>query len=152
MEPTGDGNEWRKILPSLVAGGETLISLDNTRELLYSLTLASFLTADVWKARLLGTMQSPDLLQRSMVIANGNNMQLGGDIPRRTYRIRMDAGVSKPWMRTGFTFSPLLKYARTDRGKIIAALLTMVRAWYVASQPTPHKSMPAPAQFSAWAA
>lgn len=151
MAPPGDENEWRKTLTSLLVEGETLISLDNVEGLLYSPTLASFLTADLWKARLLGTMQSPDLLQRSMVIANGNNMQLGGDIPRRTYRIRMDAGVSKPWMRTGFTFSPLLKYARADRGKIIAALLTMVRAWYVAGQPTPQKATPALAEFSAWA-
>ena len=151
MVPPGDENEWRKTLTSLLVEGETLISLDNVEGLLYSPTLASFLTADLWKARLLGTMQSPDLLQRSMVIANGNNMQLGGDIPRRTYRIRMDAGVSNPWMRTGFTFSPLLKYARADRGKIIAALLTLVRAWYVAGQPTPQKAMPALAEFSAWA-
>ncbi len=151
MVPPGDENEWRKTLTSLLVEGETLISLDNVEGLLYSPTLASFLTADVWKARLLGTMQSPDLLQRSMVIANGNNMQLGGDIPRRAYRIRMDAGVSKPWMRTGFTFSPLLKYARADRGKIIAALLTMVRAWYVAGQPQPATPTPALAEFSAWA-
>ena len=151
MAPPGDENEWRKTLTSLLIEGETLISLDNVEGLLYSPTLASFLTADLWKARLLGTMQSPDLLQRSMVIANGNNMQLGGDIPRRTYRIRMDAGVSNPWMRTGFTFSPLLKYARTDRGKIIAALLTMVRAWYVAGQPMPQKEIPALAEFSTWA-
>ena len=108
MVPPGDENEWRKTLTSLLVEGETLISLDNVEGLLYSPTLASFLTADLWKARLLGTMQSPDLLQRSMVIANGNNMQLGGDIPRRTYRIRMDAGVSNPWMRTGFTFSPYM--------------------------------------------
>ena len=151
MVPPGDENEWRKTLTSLLVEGETLISLDNVEGLLHSPTLASFLTADVWKARLLGTMQSPDLIQRSMVIANGNNMQLGGDIPRRSYRIRMDAGVSKPWMRTGFTFSPLLKYARADRGKIIAALLTMVRAWYVAGQPQPSTPTPALAEFSAWA-
>jgi hypothetical protein len=151
MVPPNDENEWRKTLTSLILEGETLISLDNVEGLLYSPTLASFLTADVWKARLLGTMQSPDLVQRTMMIANGNNMQLGGDIPRRAYRIRMDAGVSKPWMRTGFTYSPLLKYARADRGKIIAALLTMVRAWYVAGQPAPVTPTPALAEFSAWA-
>ena len=151
MVPPNDENEWRKTLTSLILEGETLISLDNVEGLLYSPALASFLTADVWKARLLGTMQSPDLVQRTIMIANGNNMQLGGDIPRRSYRIRMDAGVSKPWMRTGFTYSPLLKYARADRGKIIAALLTMVRAWYVAGQPAPATPIPALAEFSAWA-
>jgi hypothetical protein len=151
MVPPNDENEWRKTLTSLTLEGETLISLDNVEGLLYSPTLASFLTADVWKARLLGTMQSPDLVQRTMMIANGNNMQLGGDIPRRAYRIRMDAGVSKPWMRTGFTYSPLLKYAKADRGKIIAALLTLVRAWYAAGQPAPATPVPALAEFSAWA-
>ncbi len=137
MVPPNNEDEWRKTLTALLVGGETLISLDNVEGLLASPRLASFLTADLWKARLLGTMQSPDLMQRTLVMANGNNILLGGDIPRRAYRIRMDTGVSKPWQRTGFTYAPLLKYAKRDRGKIIAALLTMARAWFLAACPAP---------------
>ncbi len=148
--PPSDENEWRKTLTAQLLEGNMLISLDNVEGLLYSAALASFLTSDTWNARLLGTMQSPELAQRVMMIANGNNIQLGGDIPRRSYRIRMDAGVSQPWMRTGFTYSPLLKYVRENRGKIIAALLTMVRAWFAAGQPAPTTPLPSLADFGAW--
>src|SRR5260370_3994302 len=67
-----------------------------------------------------------------------------------SYRIRMDAGASPPWMRIGFTYSPLLKYVRENRGKIIAALLTMVRAWFAAGQPAPTTPLPSLADFGAW--
>jgi hypothetical protein len=150
MVPPGDENEWRKTLTSQLVEGNLLISLDNVEGLLYSSTLASFLTADVWSARLLGTMQSPELPQRSMIMCNGNNLQLGGDIPRRAYRIRMDAGMSKPWMRNNFQYSPLIKYIRQDRGQIIASLLTMTRAWIVAGRPAPAKELPALADFTNW--
>lgn len=150
MVPPSDENEWRKTLTSQLVEGNLLISLDNVDGLLYSSTLASFLTADVWSARLLGTMQSPELAQRSMIMCNGNNLQLGGDIPRRSYRIRMDAGMSKPWMRNKFTYSPLIKFIRQDRGKIIASLLTMTRAWIVAGRPTPATPLPALADFTGW--
>jgi hypothetical protein len=150
MVPPTDENEWRKTLTAQLVENNLLISLDNVDGLLYSGVLAAFLTADVWSARLLGTMQSPELAQRSMIMCNGNNVQLGGDIPRRSYRIRMDAGVSKPWMRTGFTYNPLIKYVRQDRGKIIAALLTMVRAWIVADRPAPSTPLPALADFTGW--
>ncbi|MBA2397065.1 MAG: hypothetical protein H0V70_30455 [Ktedonobacteraceae bacterium] len=150
MVPPSDENEWRKTLTSQLVEGNLLISLDNVDGLLYSSTLASFLTADVWTARLLGTMNSPEMPQRSMIMCNGNNLQLGGDIPRRSYRIRMDAGVSKPWMRNKFTYSPLIKFIRQDRGKIIASLLTMARAWIVAGRPAPATPLPALADFTGW--
>ena len=150
MVPPSDENEWRKTLTSQLVEGNLLISLDNVEGLLSSSTLASFLTADVWSARLLGTMHSPELAQRSMMMCNGNNLQLGGDIPRRSYRIRMDAGMSKPWMRNTFTYSPLIKYIRQDRGKIIAALLTMTRGWIAAGRPTPATPLPALADFTGW--
>ncbi len=149
--PPSDENEWRKTLTAQLLEGNMLISLDNVEGLLYSATLASFLTSDTWNARLLGTMQSPELPQRVMMMANGNNIQLGGDIPRRSYRIRMDAGVSQPWLRSGFTYSPLLKYVRENRGQIIAALLTIVRGWFVAGQPAPQQAIPSLADFTGWA-
>lgn len=152
MIAPSDENEWRKTLTAQLVEGNLLLSLDNIEGILHSSTLASFLTADVWSARLLGTMQSPELEQNSMMMANGNNLQLGGDLPRRSYRIRMDAGVSQPWMRpaTNFTYNPLLKYVKADRGKIIAALLTMVRAWYAAGQPAPQTAIPTLSEFSGW--
>lgn len=150
VAPGNDENEWRKSLTSQLLEGNTLLSIDNIEGLLNSPVLASFLTSELWNARVLGTMQSPELVQRMMIMANGNNIQLGGDVPRRAYRIRMDRGVSKPWQVKGFKYNPLLKYVRLHRGQIISSLLTIIRAWFQAGQPQAMNQPPALGDFSDW--
>ncbi|GHO44112.1 hypothetical protein [Ktedonospora formicarum] len=68
-------------------------------------------------------------------MATGNNIQLGGDLPRRCYWIRMDARTAKPWTRGGFKHD-LETWIPAHRGEIIAVLLTLVRAWYDAAKPS----------------
>jgi hypothetical protein len=70
---------------------------------------------------------------------------------RRAYRIRLDAGVANPAKRTGFTRTDqeLLAWAAANRGTLVAALLTMIRAWWVAGQP--RAEVPAFGSFDNWA-
>ena len=84
-------------------------------------------------------------------IATGNNLTLGAEMARRAYRIRLDAGVSNPAKRTGFkrTDQELLSWAAGNRGTLVAALLTMIRAWWVAGQP--QADVPAFGSFNNWA-
>jgi hypothetical protein len=55
-------------------------------------------------------------------------------MPRRCYRVRLDANAAQPWMRGGFKYE-LPAYAAENRGKVVAALLTMARAWIAAGRP-----------------
>jgi hypothetical protein len=71
---------------------------------------------------------------RAVTIFTGNNIRLGGDMPRRCYRVRLDANAARPWMRGGFKHR-LPEYAAENRGRIITSLLTMARAWIVAGRP-----------------
>ena len=70
-------------------------------------------------------------------LLNGNNVQLGGDLPRRCYWIRLDARMSRPWERKGFKHKDLGAWVMENRGQLIAAILTMAKAWYAAGCPKP---------------
>ena len=42
-----------------------------------------------------------------MWAATGNNLRVAGDMPRRSYSIRLDANAERPWERTGFKIKGL---------------------------------------------
>ncbi len=75
----------------------------------------------------------------SIWIANGNNIRLAGDLPRRAYRARLDAQLAQPWLRRlrDFKHPDLIKWVQQRRGDIIAGMLTIARAWVVAGKPEP---------------
>ena len=78
--------------------------------------------------------------------ANGNNIRIVGDLVRRTLTVRIDAKSEHPETRT-FTFYPV-EQVRADRGKYLAAIFTIVRAYIAAGRP--HKDATALAGFSDW--
>jgi hypothetical protein len=92
--------------------------------------LASALAATTWGDRILGRSETVVLPQRATWVATGNNIRLGGDMPRRCYLIRLDAKVARPWERGGWKIPELSRWALQHRGELIAALLTIARAWY----------------------
>jgi hypothetical protein len=92
-------------------------------------------TASTWTDRILGQSKTITLPVRCTWIATGNNLQLGGDLPRRCYWIRLDAASSQPWQRSGFRHPDLKQWVRDHRGELLAALLTIARAWFVAGKP-----------------
>ncbi len=144
-----DEEEWRKRLLALLYEGATIITIDNVDRTLESMNLASVLTSSVWKDRILGLSKTLAVSQRATWIANGNNIRLGGDLPRRCYWIRLNAKDSRPWQRTGFKHPDLIAWVFDNRGKLLAALLTIARAWYAAGKPT--ADVPVIGSFESWA-
>jgi hypothetical protein len=144
--------EWDKRITALLMNGTTFISIDNVEGVLRSATLSHVLTADSYTGRVLGLSKMATVAQRSIWITNGNNIQLGGDLPRRCYPIRMAVQVSDPWARPAesFKYPNLVKSITDARGKIIAALLTMVRGWWIAGKPAPTKKLSRLGTFSEW--
>ncbi|WP_235932487.1 hypothetical protein [Dictyobacter arantiisoli] len=129
-----DDDEWRKRIASTLAEGATIITIDNIKARLQAASLDSALTSHTVKERILGESRNGVYAQRATWMATGNNIQVGGDLPRRCYWIRMDARTAKPWTRGGFKHD-LETWVPEHRGALIAALLTLVRAWYDAGQP-----------------
>jgi len=74
--------EWRKTLTAILREGAPFCVLDNVHAL-WSSTLAAALTAPTWTDRLLGSTQMLTLPQHTVFLATGNNIEVGGDLPRR---------------------------------------------------------------------
>jgi hypothetical protein len=117
-----------------------VIVLDNVSGTLDSPVLAGLLTSAQWDDRKLGTNEV--VISRPndrLWLCTGNNMSLAADIPPRTVRSAIDAGMPHPERRE-FDFNPV-QWVKTHRAETIWALLTLVRAWVVdGGRMGPHRS------------
>jgi hypothetical protein len=89
--------EWRKHITALLSSGATVITIDNVENRLESASLAIALTAQEWTDRILGLSKIITVPVRVTWVATGNNIRLGGDLPRRCYWILLDSKMSRPW-------------------------------------------------------
>jgi hypothetical protein len=121
--------ELQKSITSLLIEGASIITIDNITGRLQSRHLDAVLTSDMWRGRILGVSKMTLVPQRATWLATGNNIKLGGDLARRCYRIRLDAKVSRPFMRKNFTHSDLVTWVSEHRAELVGALLTLARAW-----------------------
>src|SRR2546425_6439173 len=85
---------------------------------------------------------------KCVFIATGNNISLGGDVPRRCYLVRIDAKMSDPHLRTNFKIENIKAWTTEHRGELLTAILTIARAWYKAGRPKP--SVKPLGSFEAW--
>lgn len=144
-----DDDEWRKRIAATLSDGATIVVIDNVRSRLQSAALDLALTSHTVQERILGQSRNGVYAQRATWMATGNNLQLGGDMPRRCYWIRLDAHTDKPWRRGGFTHN-LEEWVPAHRGELIAALLTLARAWFAAGKPAPNTPLPRIGGFQPW--
>jgi hypothetical protein len=147
MAAPNDEDEWRKRIASTLADGATIIIIDNLQGRLRSASLNLTLTSHTVQERILGQSKNGTYAQRATWMVTGNNIQLGGDLPRRCYWIRLDALTDKPWTRGGFRHN-LGEWVPAHRGALIAALLTLARAWFAAGRPL--ASVPRVGSYQAW--
>ncbi len=133
-----DEEEWRKRITSSLILGNTIILIDNVDGTLKAPSLASVLTADIWADRILGRSKIVKVPNKATWIVTGNNLRLGGDLPRRCYWIRLDAKMARPWQGRRFKHSDLIAWVSRNRGQIIGHLLCVIRAWFMAGRPEGH--------------
>jgi len=150
MTAPKDDSEWKKTTTSTLLQGRTLAIVDNVEQKLFAPSLAGVLTSSTWTDRRLGISEMVSLPNRLVWLATGNNVQLGGDLPRRCYWIRMDAKSARPWQREGFKHPNLLEWLQNERGRILAAIITIARAWILAGKPSPDITVPKMGGFDEW--
>jgi hypothetical protein len=141
--------EWSKRITSVLLHGPSFALIDNVSGKLQSPELDRLLTSLVWEDRVLGGNKIASLPNTAAWMVTGNNVQLGGDTPRRCYRIHLDAKMPQPWKRTGFMHDPLIPWVKAHRSEMLSALLTIVRAWYAGGMP--EHPTPTKGSYSAWA-
>lgn len=144
-------DEWRKKITAILLKGPPLVLLDNIPDnsTIDAAPLVGMLTTHLWSDRLLGKNENVQLPARAVWVATGNNLRVSGDMPRRSYTVRMDANSERPWARTGFRHPDLEQYAQTNRGRLLAAAFTLIRAWYAAGRPK--ADVPTFGSFQEWA-
>jgi len=99
--------------------------------------------------RILGQTEERTYAVRTFWMANGNNVTVGGDLARRTFKSRVDPQDPMPWQREGFRHPDLLRWVQEARGRILAAVFTVARAWIQAGRPAPVR-VPRVGSFEAW--
>jgi hypothetical protein len=125
-----DDAELRKQVTSIlsVTTGPVVV-LDNLSGALKSSTLAGLLTSAQWDDRPLGATNFIRCLNDRLWTITGNNLSIGGDLPRRTIRTVIDPGRPNPELRTGFAIEDLETWVKERRGELLHALITIVRGW-----------------------
>ena len=132
-----DPEEWRKRITSELMTGQSAILFDNITQTLDDASLASVTTSAGWSDRNLGSLKQIQLTNRAMFIVTANNLRVGAEFASRVYPVNLDARMSRPQEREGFKHPDIKVYTRQNRGKFVAAALTMCRAWIVAGKPEP---------------
>jgi putative DNA primase/helicase len=120
-------DEAEKRLGSLLLEGPAIISLDNCSQDLEGDLLCQMTERPLVKVRILGESQTPECQWRGMLLATGNNVSFAGEMHRRGLRAELDAKVETPEQRKFYTNPHDL--VRQDRGKYVAAALTVARAY-----------------------
>ena len=166
MSQVEDEAEWRKQITATLRDGPMLVVIDDVESAppptawarsnrpwgFRSKSLARALTSTTWKDRILGKSTEIELPQRAVWIATGNNISIGRDFARRSYRIRLDACMEHPEERPASSFRhPLPTWALEQRGRLLVAILTLVRGWTTAGRPEPTIPVPTIGGFTNWA-
>ncbi|MCA1366472.1 hypothetical protein I6F15_03505 [Bradyrhizobium sp. BRP14] len=125
--------EFEKRLIAILLAGHPVASLDNVNGTLKSFLLCQALSEDLMDVRPLGTSKTVRVEPRTAWLANGNNTTVSEDLTRRTLRASIDRNEAQPEMHE-YKRRPH-EMVLADRGKYIAACLTIVRAYILAGRP-----------------
>jgi putative DNA primase/helicase len=143
-----DSEELRKTLFAALLAGDTTLVLDNVPngQRVRSPMLCGFVTAPVYSDRRLGVSEAPRLPNCCTVVMTGNNITAAGDLARRCIIVRLDANTESARGRD-FKIEDLGRYVTEHRPRLLAAALTIVRAYVVAGCPKGFRPLPS---FERW--
>jgi hypothetical protein len=137
--------EFVKCLSAALLAGDLGISIDNCERELKSDFLCQTLTQSKLNIRILGLSTNIETPMNAVLFATGNNLTFSGDIIRRALMCTMDAGCERPELRD--FKADVIGEARDRRGELVAAALTVLRAWHVADE---RLNLPAFGGFEDW--
>ncbi|CAA9221266.1 DNA repair protein RadA domain protein [uncultured Coleofasciculus sp.] len=143
---TGDSEEFRKKITSFLKSGQPIGLIDNVTGVLGGDVLEMVLTEPFFKDRLLGGNQIPSFSTQTLQLANGNNLRFRPDMTRRTILCVLDSQLENPEHRT--FARDFEEFTHTNRGKLVAAALTILKAYIVAG--SPDRKQPKLGSFEGW--
>ncbi|MGE4062726.1 MAG: PriCT-2 domain-containing protein [Rhodospirillaceae bacterium] len=143
-----DAAEQRKKLVSALLEGHSALLLDNVSDgtVLDSPTLAAMVTSKLFRDRLLGKNRTVEVPTNVTVMFTGNNIQGSKDLTSRTLECYLDPKTENPEHMT-YSRDNLPRWALEQRGKIVGACLTLLRAHAGAGRPRMELK---PSRFPEW--
>ncbi len=131
---SGDEEEIRKTLLTILVCGDQIALLDNIEKPLESAALCAAITSETYTDRLLGSSTRATVGTRCMLLATGNHLELVGDLTSRAVVAVLDPEDEQPDQRR---FARNLgEYIAAHRGELLAAALTITLAYRAAGMPS----------------
>ena len=137
--------ELEKRLGSALLAGDLAICLDNCRYPLYGDFLCQALTQERLNIRVLGFSRIIETPVNAAIYATGNNLVITDDVTRRALLCSLDAKLERPELRE--FDDDAVEIIRNKRGELVAAALTILRAWHIADE---RMSLPPFGGFENW--
>ncbi len=145
ISPHSEEKELEKRLGAALLDGQSLVSIDNLNGALSGDALCQMVERQQVQVRPLGVSKLVRIENKHTIFATGNNLHLVGDIVRRTIVCTLDTGLERPETRE-FRSNPVAAVL-ADRGKYVAAVLTIVLAYKEAGFPNRLRDL---ASFDEW--
>ena len=120
-------SEVEKRLLSMLMAGAPILALDNIETHVRSSSLCTILTQPVFKARILGISRETAVPTNILVIINGNNLVIQGDMTTRVVLATLDAQQERPQSRQ-FDVNPK-EYMIQNRAMMVMDCLTIISAY-----------------------
>jgi hypothetical protein len=135
--PENDTELRKSITTQLYGTGQPVVVLDNLPNgyVIKSPVLSALLTNEYWGDRILGATGKVNMRNDRLWIVTGNALRTGGDNGRRVFWVRLDPDCPDPDLRDHFTIGDLRPWLRANSSTLVAALVTLVRAWVAAGAP-----------------
>ena len=148
--PTQPEEQEKTVFASVLKAHAATI-LDNIKGRVDSPSLEGVTTAyPTWRGRPLGTSEEREVPHLTQWVLTSNNGQFPEDMIGRLVTIRLDRKVERPDLvdTSKFRHPRIKDFTEANRGRILSALLSLVKAWTQAGRPAP--SCPAKGSFEAW--
>lgn len=120
--------ELRKVISNiLLENTGQVVVFDNLNGVFRSGKMAKLLTGLHWDDRGLGGLKGVHAINDRLWVLTGNNLQIGGDLARRTIWTSINAGMEHPETRK-VTITDLPGWVEANKHFIVQALLVLARA------------------------
>jgi hypothetical protein len=146
MAAGANEEELEKRLGAALLAGQPLICIDNVNGELKGDALCQTIERPLVEIRILGKSERVRIETRATTtFCTGNNIIIVGDLCRRVITITLDPKMESPETRE-FESNPV-ELVLANRGRYVAAALTICRAYAVAGKPNKAKRL---ASFEGW--
>lgn len=137
MPYTRDEEETRKQITSAFRSGTELFAFDEAH-VIEGASLARALTSITYTDRILGASHMAEFPNQVTWMAMGNQVQVNGDCSRRVYWIELRPKGANPQDRdvSVFRHPDLRGWTSQNRARLVTAILTLIRSWFVAGKPS----------------